>query len=113
MFNKGDVVTYIGETNGAYKKGKNYEIVGYDKELNLYGVMSDLEEAYCVAEEFLKKSDAKIYKTLNDLAKDYPEKSAREAQLKKMSNAQINILIDNTHNIQGKIYLESFKEQEI
>lgn len=50
------------------------------------------------------------YKTLEDLAKDYPDKSAREAQLKKMSNAEIDNLINHMHNVQGKIYLKSFKK---
>lgn len=55
MFNKGDKVKYIGETNGAYTKGEIYKVYGYDKELNAYGVMSDLDEIYCVAEEYLEK----------------------------------------------------------
>ena len=54
-FKKGTKVRYIGETNGAYEKGQIYEVVGYDKELDAYGVMSDLDEAYCVAEEYLQE----------------------------------------------------------
>lgn len=52
---KGSKVRYIGESSWAYTKGKTYEVVGYDKELNLYGVTSDEDgEAYCVSDEFLE-----------------------------------------------------------
>lgn len=53
-FKKGDKVKYIGETNGAYENGKIYEVRGYDKELDAYGVMSDLDEVYCVSESDLE-----------------------------------------------------------
>ena len=55
MLKQGSKVRYIGETNGAYENGKIYEVVGYDKELDAYGVMSDLDEAYCVAEDDLEE----------------------------------------------------------
>lgn len=55
MIQKGSKVKYIGKTNGAYENGKIYEVVGYDKELDAYGVMSDLGEAYCVAREDLEE----------------------------------------------------------
>ena len=55
MIQKGSKVKYVGETNGAYENGKTYEVVGYDKELDAYGVMSDLGEAYCVAKEDLEE----------------------------------------------------------
>lgn len=51
----GTKVKYVGETNGAYEKGKTYKIVGYDKELDAYGVMSDMDEPYCVAREDLEE----------------------------------------------------------
>ncbi len=50
------------------------------------------------------------YKKLEDLAKDYPDKSKREAYLKQMSNADIDTMIKNMQNVQGKIYLKSFKK---
>ena len=50
------------------------------------------------------------YTRLEDLAKDYPNKNDREAELKKMSNGEIDTLISNMQNIQGKIYLKSFKK---
>lgn len=55
MFKAGEKVRYIGETNGAYENGKIYEVEGYDEDLEAYGVMSDLDEAYCVAPEFLEE----------------------------------------------------------
>ena len=55
MFKKGTKVKYIGETNGAYEKGKIYEVRGYDEELEAYGVMSDLDEVYCVAPDDLEE----------------------------------------------------------
>ena len=55
MIKKGSKVKYVGETNGAYENGKIYEVRGYDKELDAYGVMSDLDEVYCVAKEDLEE----------------------------------------------------------
>jgi len=55
MIKKGSKVKYIGETNGAYENGKIYEVKGYDAELDAYGVMSDLDEVYCVAKEDLEE----------------------------------------------------------
>ena len=55
MIQKGSKVKYVGETNGAYENGKIYTVNGYDKELDAYGVLSDLDEVYCVAEEDLEE----------------------------------------------------------
>ena len=55
MIKVGSKVKYVGETNGAYEKGKIYEVQGYDKDLDAYGVMSDLDEVYCVAPEDLEE----------------------------------------------------------
>lgn len=52
------------------------------------------------------------YKTLDELAKKYPDKTAREVQLKKMTDAEIDTLISHTNNTQGKIYLKSFKKNK-
>lgn len=54
MIRTGSKVKYIGETSCAYKNGNIYEVEGYDEELDAYGVMSDLGEAYCIAPEFLE-----------------------------------------------------------
>ena len=54
MMKEGCKVEYIGETNGAFTKGKIYTVEGYDEELDAYGVASDLDEVYCVAKEDLK-----------------------------------------------------------
>ena len=50
------------------------------------------------------------YRTLDELIKDYPDKTEREAHLKRMSNQEIDTLISHMRNIQGKIYLSSFKK---
>ena len=50
------------------------------------------------------------YKRLEDVAKDYPEKDKREEILREMNNEQIDTLISNMGNIQGKIYLKGFKK---
>lgn len=55
MIEKGSKVKYVGETNGAYTNGEIYEVYGYDDELEAYGVMSDLDEVYCVGEEDLEE----------------------------------------------------------
>ena len=55
MIKEGSKVRYTGETNCAYENGKIYTVEGYDDELDAYGVMSDLDEAYCVAPEFLEE----------------------------------------------------------
>ena len=52
-----------------------------------------------------------MYKTLEELINDYPDKKEREIQLHKMRNEEIDILIQHTRNIQGKNYLASFKKQ--
>lgn len=55
MLHRGSKAKYIGETNGAFEKGKIYEVKGYDKELEAWGVMSDMDEIYAVAEEDLEE----------------------------------------------------------
>jgi len=55
MLHKGSKAKYIGETNGAFEKGKIYEVRGYDRELDAWGVMSDLDEVYAVGEEDLEE----------------------------------------------------------
>lgn len=55
MLRKGSKAKYIGETNGAFEKGKIYEVRGYDRELDAWGVMSDLDEVYAVGEEDLEE----------------------------------------------------------
>lgn len=55
MIKTGSKVKYIGETNGAYENGQIYEVRGYDEELGAYGVMSDLDEVYCVAPKDLEE----------------------------------------------------------
>ena len=52
---KGSLVKYIGESNWAYTKGGTYEVVGYDKELDVYGVKSNEDgEAFCLGEDVLE-----------------------------------------------------------
>lgn len=51
----GSKVKYLGETTWAYENGKTYEVVGYDEELEAYAVMSEYDEAYCVAPDDLEE----------------------------------------------------------
>lgn len=55
MLQRGSKVKYIGETNGAFENGKIYEVKGYDRELDAWGVMSDMDEIYAVGEEDLEE----------------------------------------------------------
>ena len=55
MIKLGSKVKYLGETTWAYEKGKIYEVVGYDEELEAYAVMSEYDEAYCVAPDDLEE----------------------------------------------------------
>lgn len=50
------------------------------------------------------------YKSLDELVKAFPNKADRESELNRMSNADIDVLIKNMSNVQGKIYLKSFKK---
>lgn len=55
MLKVGDKVKYIGPDIVAYDKDTIYSIVSYDKELNLYGVESELDEVYLLSETVLEK----------------------------------------------------------
>lgn len=48
ILEKGTKVKYVGEDCVTYRKGKIYTIEGYDEDLDMYGVMSELGEAYCI-----------------------------------------------------------------
>ena len=54
-FNVGEKVKYVGPDLVAYEKGKVYEVTRYDEVLDLYGVMSELDEDYLIGEEVLEK----------------------------------------------------------
>ncbi len=55
MLKVGDKVKYIGPDIVAYDKDVIYTIASYDKDLNLYGVESELDEVYLLSETVLKK----------------------------------------------------------
>lgn len=55
MIKVGDKVRYIGPDMVAYEKGKVYEVTSYDKELDAYAVMSELDESYCLSKEDLEE----------------------------------------------------------
>ena len=44
--------------------------------------------------------------------RDYPTKAEKDEALSKMSNAEIDELIEASSNIQGKIYYSSFKKSD-
>ena len=52
---KGSKVKYLGESNWAFKNGKTYEVMGYDEELDAWGVKSDSGEVYAVGEDDLEE----------------------------------------------------------
>ena len=51
----GQYVKYIGLDLVAYKKGEIYKITRYDEILDLYGVMSELDEDYLLGAEVLEE----------------------------------------------------------
>ena len=51
----GDRVKYIGSETIAYENDKEYKIRSYNKKLDLYGVESELDEAYLLSESVLQK----------------------------------------------------------
>lgn len=55
MIKVGDKVKYVGPDMIAYKKGNIYTVEGYDEEMELYEVMSELDEAYLLPKEVLEK----------------------------------------------------------
>ncbi len=55
MIKVGGKVKYIGPDSIAYEKGKVYKVTDYDKELDMYGVMSELDEDYYLDKEFLEE----------------------------------------------------------
>lgn len=54
-FSVGQYVRYAGTDLVAYEKGKPYLVTGYDEKLDLYGVMSELDEDYLLAENILEE----------------------------------------------------------
>ena len=55
MIKVGDKVRYVGPDMIAYKKGKVYTVEGYDEEMELYEVMSELDEAYLLPKDCLEE----------------------------------------------------------
>ena len=50
----GQIVRYIGKDLVTYEKGKTYTVLGYDEKLDMYGILSELDEAYLLPEDILK-----------------------------------------------------------
>lgn len=55
MIKVGDNVRYVGPDIVTYKQGKIYKVTAYDEELDMYGVMSELDEDYYVDKECLEE----------------------------------------------------------
>ena len=65
IYDKGQIVWYIGTDLVTYKLGKTYTILGYNKKIDMYGVMSDLDdEIYMLPEEVLKPLSEEEKKTI-------------------------------------------------
>lgn len=55
MIKVGDTVRYVGPDMVTYRKGKTYKVTAYDKELDMFGVMSELDEDYYVDTDCLEE----------------------------------------------------------
>lgn len=55
MIKVGDKVKYVGPDMVTYETGKLYEVTGYNKELDAYQVMSELDEAYYLSASDLEE----------------------------------------------------------
>lgn len=55
MIKVGDTVKYVGPDMVTYKKGKTYKVTAYDAELDMFGVMSELDKDYYVDTECLEE----------------------------------------------------------
>jgi len=53
MLEAGKKVRYLGESSWAYTKGEIYEVMGYDRELDAWGVKANNDEVYAVGEDDL------------------------------------------------------------
>ncbi len=57
MLKIGDKVKYIGPDLVAYETGKYYLVTGYDEEMDMYSIMSELDEAYLLGTDALDMND--------------------------------------------------------
>ena len=65
IYDKGQIVWYIGPDLVTYELGKTYTVLGYNKKLDTYGIMSDLDdEIYMLPEEVLKPLTEEEKKTI-------------------------------------------------
>ena len=55
MIKVGDKVKYVGPDMVAFETGKTYKVTGYNKELDAYKVMSELDEDYYLSESDLEE----------------------------------------------------------
>lgn len=55
MIKVGDTVKYIGPDMVAFEKGKTYKVTGYNKQLDAYKVMSELDDDYYLSIEDLQE----------------------------------------------------------
>ena len=54
MIEAGSKVKYLRESNWAYTQGEIYEVAGYDRELDAWGVISDTGEIYATTPWWLR-----------------------------------------------------------
>ena len=60
----GQIFRYSGPDLVAYEQGKTYTVLGYDKKLDLYRIISELDEAYLLPEDVLKPLSEKEEKEI-------------------------------------------------
>ena len=119
MIKVGDKVKYVGPDLVAYETGKIYEVVGYDKELDAYAVMSELDEAYLLAVENLEEiqqseDNAKEkgkYMNVFEFQEAYDTAEKQLAAMKKMSERESNYLIASCGTPQGKKHYSDMAKQ--
>jgi len=55
MIKKGSKVKYIGPDMVAYENGKIYTVESYDEKLDMYEIMSELDETYFLPKDVLEE----------------------------------------------------------
>ncbi len=64
-FKKGQIVWYTGPDLVAYETGKTYTVLGYNKKLDMYGILSYLDdEVFMLPEDVLKPLSEEEEKTI-------------------------------------------------
>ena len=100
---KGSKVKYVGESNWAYEHGETYEVMGYDRELDAWAVMSkDGENAYAVGEDDLEEVEYSGSVKVNTPAEEEYNSLIFEQKLWK--NVKVDVAEDGTKIVENATY---------